>query len=123
MKRVVFDTNALLMPAEHGVDVFDEVERLVGGFEAVVPMEVANEVESLGVSGGGVARELLERCRVVDVDGDDGDVDYADDAVVAAAEDADAAVTNDSELKNRLLKAAVPVIHLRGDNRLGVTRP
>lgn len=121
MKSVVFDTNALLMPAEHGVDVFDEVERLVGGFRGVVPEEVANEVESLGVRGANVAREMLDLCTVVEVDADD--VEYADDAVVSAAEDADAAVTNDSELKNRLLKAGVPVIHLRGDNRLGVTRP
>ncbi len=121
MKTVVFDTNALLTPAEHRVDVFDEVERLVGGYEAVVPKQVAQEVESLDVKGGDVARELLERCRVVEVDGEE--VDYADDAVVALAEDAYAAVTNDSELKNRLLKTGVPVIHLRGRNRMDITRP
>ncbi len=121
MKDVVFDTSALLTPAQHGVDVFTEVERLLGGYRAVVPRMVAEEVESLDVDGADVARELLERCRVVDVDGED--VGYADDAVVAAAEDAYAAVTNDSELKNRLLKTGVPVIHLRGRNRLDITRP
>ncbi|MFP4633311.1 MAG: PIN domain-containing protein [Halobacteriales archaeon] len=116
-RTVAFDANAFLLPVEHGVDVFDEVERLLGGFEAVVPREVAREVEGFDVQGAGLARDLLDECRVVDVDG----AGYGDDAVVALAGDVDAVVTNDVELKNRLLKEGVTVLHLRGDNRLGIT--
>jgi rRNA-processing protein FCF1 len=33
------------------------------------------------------------------------------------------AVTNDNPLKRRLLDAGIPVISLRGRNKLGITQP
>ncbi|HDN68185.1 MAG TPA: hypothetical protein ENG23_01170 [Methanomicrobia archaeon] len=45
-KEVIVDTNALLLPGEFGIDIFEELARL--GYErAVVPRAVLNELDRL----------------------------------------------------------------------------
>ena len=137
---VVVDTNALMMPVEVGVRLFDELERL-GVSDPVVPQAVVDELEKLAAAGNGeeataasVGLDLADRCRTVATE-----ADYADDAVVevtatggavgAAADEVagdrsvDAAVTNDAPLKKRLLAEGVPVIGLRGQHKLAITQP
>jgi hypothetical protein len=126
VERVVLDTNALMMPVELGVRTFDELDRLLGEYEALVPEAVLAELESLSAGAGeegvaaSVGADLARRHEVVG-----HDASYADDAVVEVAteQDCDYAVTNDGPLRNRLLDANVPVIGLRGRNKLDVTRP
>jgi rRNA-processing protein FCF1 len=126
---IVLDTNALMMPVECDVRLFEELERVVpsgAGGAFVVPTAVRAELEKLADGAGAeataaaVGLDLLERCSVADTD-----ADYADDAVLelATGEDATHAVTNDKPLKRRLLDAGVPVISLRGGNKLGITQP
>jgi rRNA-processing protein FCF1 len=131
---VVMDTNALMMPVECDVRLFDELARLLGesvdAMDLVVPRAVVAELETLapGASKEAVAasvgRDLADRCRVVDTT-----EAYADDAVVELAADADAdvdvdyVVTNDRPLRGRLLDRGVPVVGLRGRNTLAITEP
>lgn len=120
------DANALMMPVEVGVRVFDELDRILTEYVAVVPETVLAELEQLGAGSGeeaaaaGVAADLADRCETVETE-----ESYADDALYAIAVDgdADAVVTNDGPLRERLLDAGVPVIHLRGRNQLTITRP
>jgi rRNA-processing protein FCF1 len=128
--RVVFDANMLMTPSQHNVDVFEEAERLVGGYDAVVPDAVVRELAALADKGNKDAavglRFARERCEVVGTDETHGD-----DAVVAAAtgdedknEDEDTFVaTNDARLKERLLESMVPVLYLRQKNRLEAEYP
>ncbi|WP_123535038.1 PIN domain-containing protein [Halosimplex salinum] len=142
--KVVMDTNALMMPVECDVRVFEELERLVGGVaqsatetpsgdeprgqsELLVPEAVLDELAKLADGAGeeataaSVGLDLArDRCESVA-----HDEDYADDAVLALAErdDVSHAVTNDGPLKRRLLDASVPVISLRAENKLTVTQP
>ncbi len=123
---IVLDTNALMMPVELDVRLFEELERLLGEQERVTPTAVVDELEKLADGNGAeataasVGRDLVERCSVVDTD-----ADYADDAVLelAGRPDATHAVTNDKPLKRRLLDAGVPVISLRGQHKLAITQP
>jgi rRNA-processing protein FCF1 len=122
--RVVFDANALMTPSQHNVDVFDETERLVGGYEAVVPDTVVRELTALADKGDRNAavglRFAKERCDIVSTDETHGD-----DAVIEATEgdDESAVVTNDAKLKDRLLERNVPVLYLRQRNRLEAEYP
>ena len=121
--RVAVDTNALMMPVEADVRLFDELDRLLGSYEAVVPEAVVAELEKLADGNGveataaSVGRDLVERCTVVSTD-----ADYADDAIVELAADCEYAVTNDRPLRRRLSEAGVPVICLRGGTKLAVTK-
>lgn len=126
---VVLDTNALMMPVELDVRVFDELDRLFGGYALVTPRAVVDELSKLADSNGAegtaasVGLDLADRCRVAETD-----ESYADDAVVELAVheggDGDVfVVTNDRPLRDRLLDAGVRVIGLRGRNTLAITEP
>ncbi|MFB6243266.1 MAG: PIN domain-containing protein [Halobaculum sp.] len=146
MTTVVLDTNALMMPVECDVRVFEELDRLVGEADLIVPRAVVAELETLSAGGGtegraaSVGRDLVDRCRVVETE-----AGYADDAVVELAEgggddstpsvDGDRVdwetvddtgvthvVTNDRELQGRLPRD-VHVIGIRGANTLAETEP
>ncbi|MEF8800374.1 MAG: twitching motility protein PilT [Halolamina sp.] len=125
-RTAVLDTNALMMPVELDIRVFDELDRLLGAFEAVTPHAVLEELENLQAGHGeeataaAVGRDLADRCTVVDTD-----ASYADDAVIEVAESAEGevyVVTNDRPLRDRLLAAGVDVIGLRGRNTLAITK-
>ena len=124
---VVLDTNALMMPVECDVRLFDELDRLLDGPQTVVPNAVLEELRKLANGTGTAARaasvglDLAEdRCAVRETD-----AGYADDAVVelATAPGTTHVVTNDGPLQDRLLAEGVSVISLRGKNKLVITQP
>jgi rRNA-processing protein FCF1 len=123
---IVVDTNALMMPVECNVRLFEELDRLGIDAPCLVPEPVRAELETLADGAGTeataatVGLDLLDRCSIAETV-----ADYADDAVLELAERADVthAVTNDTPLKRRLLDAGIPVISLRGRNKLDITQP
>ncbi len=123
---VCLDTSALMMPVECDVRLFEELDRVLGDHDTAVPRAVVGELDSLAAGGGeegtaaNVGRDLADRARVVD-----HEESYADDAIVelAAAGECDCVVTNDRPLRDRVLDRGVPVIGLRGQNKLAITQP
>jgi len=125
MSVVVLDTNALMMPVECGVRVFEELDRLLGAPTLVVPAVVLDELDGLAGEDGtapseqaraaSVGLDLAKRCTVRETESS-----YADDAVVELAQAGDVThvVTNDRPLQERLRSADVSVIRLRGQNKL-----
>ena len=121
---VVLDTNALMMPVECNVRVFEELDRLLGDEECVTSRAVVDELEKLAdgaseeATAASVGLDLVERVRVRNTE-----ATYADDAVVelAQADDVTHVVTNDKPLQQRLHGAGVSVISLRGQNKLGIS--
>lgn len=125
-ERVLMDTNALMMPVECDVRVFEELDPLVPEADLVVPDSVLRELRGLAEGSGreataaSVGLDLVERCRSIEAN-----ESHADDAIVSLAEagEFEYVVTNDGPLRERLLDARVPVIGLRGRNKLAVTQP
>ncbi len=123
--RVVLDTNALMAPVEVGVRTFEELDRLLGEYEALVPAAVLEELDRLASGGGdaataaSVGADLARReCATVE-----HGAAYADDAVLEIGERVEYAVTSDMPLRERLLEANVPVICLRGRTKFEITEP
>ncbi|MFB6217903.1 MAG: PIN domain-containing protein [Halobacteriaceae archaeon] len=122
--RVAMDASALMMPVEAGVRVFEELDRVLGEYDPVVPAAVVDELDGLAGDRGEagraarVGRDLARRCETVETE-----ASYADDALVELVREggADAVVTNDGPLRERLRATGAPVIHLRGRNKLTVT--
>ncbi|HET7323168.1 MAG TPA: twitching motility protein PilT, partial [Halococcus sp.] len=102
--RVLMDANALMMPVECNVRVFDELSRLVSNPELLVPQAVLRELDSLAGGNGkeataaSVGRDLAERCRVIE-----HDEPHADDACVELAQTCEFVCTNDRPLRERIL--------------------
>ncbi|MFC7227876.1 twitching motility protein PilT [Salinirubellus salinus] len=124
--NVVLDTNALMMPVELDVRLFDELDRILPpGYELFVPEAVLDELAKLSSGAGteataaSVGADLAERATPVE-----HDAPYADDAVLEVARELEATVvTNDRPLRDRLFEAGVPVIGLRGHNKLERNEP
>ncbi len=119
--KVLVDTNGLMVPAQHGIDVFEELKRL-GFDECLVPSAVIDEMEALKAKLRGndrmalsVATALAKRCMIVDAPGS------ADDVLAALAKEMDAAVfTNDATLRKRLKKEGVKTVFMRSRHMLAM---
>ncbi len=117
--KVIIDTNALMIPVQFNVDIFEELKRL--GYDSfIVPRSVINELNNLEKKLKGkdrtavkVAISLAKRCDIYEKIG------HADDVIVNLADEIAAAVlTNDIGLRKRLEEKDIPVICLRQKNRL-----
>ena len=122
--RVIFDSNALFTPFQFKIDVFGELERLLGRrFELVLLSAVKQELELLAEQGSPKLRRdasyalgFAERLRLVEVE-----AGAADDVIVAVAKKWGAVVfTNDKALRQRLRDISVPVIYVRQKSRLEI---
>lgn len=132
MTVVAMDTNALMMPVELDVRVFDALEQALdaplSALDLVVPRAVIAELEKIAersMSEEGIAASVgadlaHEHCRIVDTE-----ATYADDALVELAERGTVkyVLTNDEPLRDRVLDRGVRVIGLRGADQLAVTTP
>jgi len=116
--QIILDTNALMVPAEFGVDIFSELANL-GFDEWIVPSGVARELESIASRGRGKGRDaarvalaLMDRCRTIEAEG--RTAGNVDDSILELAVEMKVAVfTNDAELKGRLRERGVKVVYLR----------
>ena len=123
---VALDASALMAPVEANLRLFEELDRLLGAYDMVVPTAVIAELDGLQEGNGveataaSVAADLATRAETVETD-----ESYADDALLelVTAGRVDGVVTNDRPLSNRVLEAGAPVIGLRGRNTLEITEP
>lgn len=121
---VLLDANALMMPAQFGVDLVSELEGLLGRCALFTLDGVVEELRRLSRGGGRnaaaarVALQLSDRIPVVERDG--GSVD--DRIIDHATESGCLVVTNDRDLRDRLLSRGVGVIAMRQQKRLELIR-
>jgi uncharacterized protein len=117
---VVLDTNALLMPFERRVRIEEELERLLGPFEALVPTPCIQELERIASEERGGRRDrakmaLQYATRFQRVE-HAPPADYA--ALRIAVERGACLFTNDAELVKRAHRQGVRVIRLKGLSHL-----
>lgn len=128
---VALDTNALMLPVEAKIRTFEELKQLLGDADWVVPRAVVEELDRLAGdargsarAGATIGRRLADRhCRVID----GGETAYAgaDKVLIelAAAGAVDYVVTNDADVRQAILDESIPVISLRGRDKLQVIHP
>jgi rRNA-processing protein FCF1 len=124
-QEIVLDTNALLMPMQFGVDLQDELERLLGGFSCVIPSGVMEELTSLGSSPGdgraalALARSLIKNGRAREVAPGTKDRAPVDEQVIEVAAALGAPVlTNDRGLIASLKERGMRVVRMKGKSHL-----
>jgi rRNA-processing protein FCF1 len=125
--KVILDSNALFVPLQFKIDIFDGLEQLLERkFELIVISPVKRELEVLVKRGSPKMRKnafyalkLAEKCTYVEVDAPASAL--TDDVIVKVAGEWKAAVfTNDRQLKQRLRDISVPVIYVRQKSRLEI---
>jgi uncharacterized protein len=117
------DANALMMPAQFQIDLFDELRILLGGFEPIVLSSVMSELEGLSHNKGrdGTAARcglaLGKECTITDCrDLESGSVD--EQVIEYAAQNGCLVVTNDRRIRNALFARGIGVISMRKQKKL-----
>jgi len=125
--KILLDANALMMPAQFQIDLFDEFRTLVGAFEPVVLSGVIRELNGLSqVKGkdGAAARcglMLANQCTIVE--STDPDLKTVDDQVIEYAASNDClVVTNDRRIREALFTRGIGVISMRKQKKLEILR-
>jgi len=123
---VIIDTNFLTVPAQFGVDVFSEAERVLErGVEFVLLDSVIEEIKSKLERASRtearmfrIALDLAERCTIVSVDMSVKG-NHVDDQLLEYTKSVRGVLaTNDRELRARANSQGIPVLLLRGKKHL-----
>ncbi len=121
--KVLLDANALMMPAQFSIDLFDELRQIVGAFEPLVLESIIRELAGIS-SGKGrdaaaarYAMGVAERCTTVHVP--EPVPETVDKQVIDYAQkNGCLVVTNDRRLREMLLVLGIGVISMRKQKRL-----
>ena len=125
--KIILDSNALFVPLQFKIDIFEELKTLLKKkFELVLLSHVRRELEKLAEEGSPktqkkalYALQLVGKCRLVNVN-----EEFAlspDDVIVKTAREWNCPVfTNDRQLRRRLRDINVPVIYVRQKSRLEI---
>jgi rRNA-processing protein FCF1 len=125
--KVILDANALFVPLQFKIDVFEGLRVLLNrNFEPVLPKPVKGELKKLAEKGSpkmrkaaAYALKLAEKCMLVDL-GEDF-AGSPDEAILRLADAWKCPVfTNDRKLRKRLRDINVPVIYVRQKSRLEI---
>ena len=127
MVIVALDTNALMVPVELEIRIFEELDLLLPSPEFVIPAPVLQELSSLK-SGKGVASRAARvgldlakmRCKIIKTENASADEAFME---LSYTHQIDYVVTNDLSLRDRLLGAGIPVVGVRGQNTLHIMEP
>ena len=123
---VVLDTNMLTVPAQFGLDIFEEAERELErnvDFVVIEPVlwELEKKLEQL--SGAArqrfkVAMDLLKRCTIKKVSNSVTSLPVDQQILVFTKSINGVIATNDKGLIDQAIAEGIPVLFLRGKKRL-----
>jgi len=124
--RVILDSNALFVPLQFKLDVFEELGTLLNAnYEPILLSPIRREIERLTQKGSPRARKnaayalkLAEKCKPVKPEAYSATPD--DIVVEVAARWKCPVFTNDRLLRKRLRDINVPVIYVRQKSRLEI---
>ena len=123
--KVILDSNFLLIPSEFKIDIFESMMNLLNQrYEPTILSSTLHELQTIGEKGppklrkqAQIALKLAERCQMVKVERSKDETN--DDVIIRiAVEWRSPVATSDRELRKRLRNQNIPVIFLRGKNRL-----
>jgi uncharacterized protein len=125
--KVILDANALFVPLQFKIDIFNCLKQLLErNFELILLSPVKREIEALAKKGSpkmrknaSYALKIAEKCKYVEVDAPASAL--TDDIIVKIADEWKALVfTNDRQLRKRLRDISVPVIYVRQKSHLEI---
>jgi rRNA-processing protein FCF1 len=126
--KVILDSNALFVPLQFKIDIFEELKKLLNmKFEPIVLSPIRRELEIIAQTSSpkmrksaSYALELAERCVFFEIEKEKNTCS-PDDVIIEMAKEWNCPVfTNDRELRRKLRNISVPVIYVRQKSRLEI---
>jgi uncharacterized protein len=125
--RIILDSNALFVPEQFNIDIFEELKTLCNrSFELILLSPVEMELKKIAKTGtpnmrkrASMALKLAEKCTLLE--NAEENSGSTDDLILQAAHTYECPVfTNDRQLRNKLRDINVPVIYVRQKSRLEI---
>jgi uncharacterized protein len=126
--RIILDSNALFVPQQFNIDIFEELKTLCNrNFELILLAPVEKELKKIAKTGtpnmrkrASMALKLAEKkCTLLE--NTEEHPGSTDDLILQAAHTYEYPVfTNDRQLRNKLRDINVPVIYVRQKSRLEI---
>ena len=124
MVKVILDSNFLLVPFQFRIDIFEELNNLLGKAEPIILSTTIEELKKMAEKSStkkrmqfSAALKLAERCEILEVEKEASE--SYDDVILRVARELKIPVgTNDMELRKRLRRAGIATIYLRQKSRL-----
>jgi len=123
---IIVDANALFVPLQFKIDIFEELRALMNGnFELVLLTPVRRELERLAAEGSPKMRKSASYAlkiaeKITHVEADSANASPDDVILKVAAEQGWLVFTNDRQLRKRLRDINVPVIYVRQKSYLAI---
>ena len=125
--KIILDSNALFVPIEFKIDIFEEVERLLNRrVDLVLLSPVKRELELLATKDSpkirrqaSFALKFAEKCKYIPI-GEDEKNKLTTSLLMLQKLGIRRVFTNDSLLRRRLRDIRVPVIYVRQKSRLEI---
>ena len=118
MKKLMLDTNFLVLPFQFQVDPFEEFDRILNKKNNLYTIDKciseAKTIENNSYSS--LVTKLIEKKPIEVIDTSSSK--NADDLLLEFSERGYVVCTNDRELRERIKKKGSPVVILRGENKL-----
>jgi rRNA-processing protein FCF1 len=126
MRKVIFDVNFLFAQFQFKIDVFGEIESLIGHFEPMVLSTTLEEIKKLLMKKSGkirrqaaLALELTRRCKLIEAELKPNE--SFDDVILRVAKENNCIVaTNDRRLRKKLREIGIPTIFIRQKSYLQI---
>jgi len=126
MVKVILDSNFLLVPFQFRIDIFEELNDLLGKAEPTVLSTTLEELRKIAEKSSSkrhmqfsAALKLAEKCEILEVKKEASE-NYDDVIFRVACELKIPVATNDAELRKKLRKAGLATIYLRQKSRLAI---
>jgi len=126
MVKIILDSNFLLIPFQFRIDIFEELNDLLGKVEPIVLSTTVEELKKMAEKSSAkkhmqfsAALNLTEQCEILEVKRESSE-SYDDVILRVASELRIPVATNDAELRKRLRKMGLATIYLRQKARLVV---
>jgi len=124
MIKVILDSNFLLVPFQFRIDIFEELNNLLGKAQPIILSTTMEELNKIAEKSStkehiqfSAALKLAEKCEILKVKRRPSE--SYDDVILRVASDLKIPVaTNDAELRKKLRKAGLTVIYVRQKARL-----
>jgi hypothetical protein len=124
MKKIILDTNFLMIPFQFNVDIFEEINRIIEEkYELIIFDIMTKELEKIAKSKGKdatAARIALGLIGKKDVKIINTHEKKVDNAIVALVDKNTIVATNDKVLKEKLKNKNIKVIYLRNKKYLEI---
>jgi rRNA-processing protein FCF1 len=123
LKVVILDTSAIFMCFEFSINLNDEITKLIGKSFITIPKPIYNEIKILSIKGKEKKKKIAKaslkliknKYEIIDINNDK----IGDNAILQYAKNLNGiVVTNDKELRKKLKNESIPVIYLRGKQKL-----